>query len=190
MRECWNGRQARLRCVWLCRGGSSPLSRTKKRDTLQGVSFFGKSWDSNPSQCRRPVGICRAAARRRPPHSAIESPLFFTLKRKDRPHLNADTRQAALSICAPFGPRIGHEKAVQLLSPHNLSKSPVFAIRKPGLFASYGNIVKPGPNSFHAAPAHAVPAFFFPIPVLPSPALPLLPYLDSEEDMPHRIVLS
>ena len=29
LRECWNGRQARLRCVWLRRGGSSPLSRTK-----------------------------------------------------------------------------------------------------------------------------------------------------------------
>ena len=28
LRECWNGRQARLRCVWLRRGGSSPLSRT------------------------------------------------------------------------------------------------------------------------------------------------------------------
>ena len=30
-RECWNGRQARLRCVWLCRVGSSPISRTKFR---------------------------------------------------------------------------------------------------------------------------------------------------------------
>ena len=28
LRECWNGRQARLRCVWLCRVGSSPISRT------------------------------------------------------------------------------------------------------------------------------------------------------------------
>ena len=30
LRECWNGRQARLRCVWLRRVGSSPISRTKK----------------------------------------------------------------------------------------------------------------------------------------------------------------
>ena len=29
LRECWNGRQARLRCVWLRRVGSSPISRTK-----------------------------------------------------------------------------------------------------------------------------------------------------------------
>ena len=28
LRECWNGRQARLRCVWLRRVGSSPISRT------------------------------------------------------------------------------------------------------------------------------------------------------------------
>ena len=31
LRECWNGRQARLRCVWLCRVGSSPISRTNKK---------------------------------------------------------------------------------------------------------------------------------------------------------------
>ena len=30
MRECWNGRQARLRCVCLWRVGSSPISRTKQ----------------------------------------------------------------------------------------------------------------------------------------------------------------
>ena len=28
LRECWNGRQARLRCVWFRRVGSSPISRT------------------------------------------------------------------------------------------------------------------------------------------------------------------
>ena len=40
LRECWNGRQARLRCVWLCRVGSSPISRTKKEDVLLDVLFF------------------------------------------------------------------------------------------------------------------------------------------------------
>ena len=30
MRECWNGRQARLRCVCPRRMGSSPISRTRK----------------------------------------------------------------------------------------------------------------------------------------------------------------
>ncbi len=29
LQECWNGRQARLRCVWLRRVGSSPISCTK-----------------------------------------------------------------------------------------------------------------------------------------------------------------
>ena len=38
-RECWNGRQARLRCVWFRRVGSSPISRTKKRAPLW-VLFF------------------------------------------------------------------------------------------------------------------------------------------------------
>ena len=39
LRECWNGRQARLRCVWFHRVGSSPISRTKKETPL-GVSFL------------------------------------------------------------------------------------------------------------------------------------------------------
>ena len=41
LRECWNGRQARLRCVWLRRVGSSPISRTKKNTTLKGGVLFG-----------------------------------------------------------------------------------------------------------------------------------------------------
>ena len=39
LRECWNGRQARLRCVWLRRGGSSPLSRTRKKSPF-GALFL------------------------------------------------------------------------------------------------------------------------------------------------------
>ena len=39
MRECWNGRQARLRCVWFRRVGSSPISRTK---SLQIPCGFGE----------------------------------------------------------------------------------------------------------------------------------------------------
>ena len=46
LRECWNGRQARLRCVWLCRVGSSPISRTKNELPLWGGSFFARRWDS------------------------------------------------------------------------------------------------------------------------------------------------
>ena len=38
LRECWNGRQARLRCVWLRRVGSSPISRTKISATPYGVA--------------------------------------------------------------------------------------------------------------------------------------------------------
>ena len=41
LRECWNGRQARLRCVWFRRVGSSPISRTKKNTTLWGGVLFG-----------------------------------------------------------------------------------------------------------------------------------------------------
>ncbi len=41
LRECWNGRQARLRCVWLRRVGSSPISRTKKEAAQRAASFFG-----------------------------------------------------------------------------------------------------------------------------------------------------
>ena len=37
MRECWNGRQARLRCVWFRRVGSSPISRTKKEGAVNKV---------------------------------------------------------------------------------------------------------------------------------------------------------
>ena len=40
LRECWNGRQARLRCVWLRRVGSSPISRTKKEDADLASSFL------------------------------------------------------------------------------------------------------------------------------------------------------
>ena len=47
LRECWNGRQARLRCVWLRRVGSSPISRTKKPDTPLGYPVFLRlRWDS------------------------------------------------------------------------------------------------------------------------------------------------
>ena len=48
MRECWNGRQARLRCVWFRRVGSSPISRTKKNTTLWVVFFlvYSERWDS------------------------------------------------------------------------------------------------------------------------------------------------
>ena len=41
LRECWNGRQARLRCVWLRRVGSSPISRTKKELIQKDELFFG-----------------------------------------------------------------------------------------------------------------------------------------------------
>lgn len=44
LRECWNGRQARLRCVWLRRVGSSPISRTKKEVIRKDDLFFGM-WD-------------------------------------------------------------------------------------------------------------------------------------------------
>ena len=37
LRECWNGRQARLRCVWLRRVGSSPISRTKLKPLRIGI---------------------------------------------------------------------------------------------------------------------------------------------------------
>ena len=40
LRECWNGRQARLRCVWLRRVGSSPISRTIKSDLRKQVAFL------------------------------------------------------------------------------------------------------------------------------------------------------
>ena len=49
LRECWNGRQARLRCVWFRRVGSSPISRTIKTPTPGGVGvlIFQGGWDSN-----------------------------------------------------------------------------------------------------------------------------------------------
>ena len=40
LRECWNGRQARLRCVWLRRVGSSPISRTRKDRIPNGYPVF------------------------------------------------------------------------------------------------------------------------------------------------------
>ena len=40
LRECWNGRQARLRCVWLRRVGSSPISRTRKDRIPVGYPVF------------------------------------------------------------------------------------------------------------------------------------------------------
>ena len=40
LRECWNGRQARLRCVWLRRVGSSPISRTRKSPEPLARGFF------------------------------------------------------------------------------------------------------------------------------------------------------
>ena len=53
LRECWNGRQARLRCVWFRRVGSSPISRTKKERHLLCLSFFGADWDSNSLNAAR-----------------------------------------------------------------------------------------------------------------------------------------
>ena len=46
LRECWNGRQARLRCVWFRRVGSSPISRTKISAAPCGVAdIFMLRWD-------------------------------------------------------------------------------------------------------------------------------------------------
>ena len=44
LRECWNGRQARLRCVWLRRVGSSPISRTRKDRIPVGYPVFSGMW--------------------------------------------------------------------------------------------------------------------------------------------------
>ena len=55
-RECWNGRQARLRCVWLCRVGSSPISRTKYLQIPFGIwRYFclRERWDSKGRPDRR-----------------------------------------------------------------------------------------------------------------------------------------
>ena len=41
MRECWNGRQARLRCVCLWRVSSSLISRTRKEDILWSMNKYG-----------------------------------------------------------------------------------------------------------------------------------------------------
>ena len=54
LRECWNGRQARLRCVWLRRVGSSPISRTKIPVTPYGVTgIFCAEMDSKERPDRR-----------------------------------------------------------------------------------------------------------------------------------------
>ena len=44
LRECWNGRQARLRCVWLRRVGSSPISRTNTGhpDRAAGILYLNR----------------------------------------------------------------------------------------------------------------------------------------------------
>ncbi len=79
-RECWNGRQARLRCVWLCRVGSSPISRTKKREYPSGVlSFFGYKNGTRTIRCRCPVDICWIPAGRNP-HRNEASPISRTKK--------------------------------------------------------------------------------------------------------------
>ena len=55
LRECWNGRQARLRCVWLRRVGSSPISRTIKAECSYGHSaFILFGWDS-----KNQIAICQ-----------------------------------------------------------------------------------------------------------------------------------
>ena len=73
LRECWNGRQARLRCVWLRRGGSSPLSRTKKLGCPLGHPSFLIVGSTNNEMEMSGV-ICSAEARRRRHHS-VTSPL-------------------------------------------------------------------------------------------------------------------
>ena len=56
LRECWNGRQARLRCVWLRRVGSSPISRTKKNTTLWVVFFLVISEDGTRKAVKKHAG--------------------------------------------------------------------------------------------------------------------------------------
>ena len=74
MRECWNGRQARLRCVWLRRVGSSPISRIKKLGYPLGVSQLFDTVGTRTIKCKCPVDICSAAAGRRRHHS-VTSPI-------------------------------------------------------------------------------------------------------------------
>ena len=60
LRECWNGRQARLRCVWLRRVGSSPISRTRKTRFALQSGFFSEihpvGWLKSPSGDEIPFG--------------------------------------------------------------------------------------------------------------------------------------
>ena len=54
LRECWNGRQARLRCVWFRRVGSSPISRTKKEaDPFGSARFLCSKRESKERSDRR-----------------------------------------------------------------------------------------------------------------------------------------
>ena len=68
LRECWNGRQARLRCVWLRRVGSSPISRTKKKATCKSKSLFsmisvpfGHGWYTLPGMISADADDIRCA---------------------------------------------------------------------------------------------------------------------------------
>ena len=59
LRECWNGRQARLRCVWFRRVGSSPISRTKKEeDTFRCPPLFNMDWGLEQFKYNSPVDYC------------------------------------------------------------------------------------------------------------------------------------
>ncbi len=64
LRECWNGRQARLRCVWFRRVGSSPISRTKKRLSPMGTGVFwrkaGLERPARPARQNMPVACFQA----------------------------------------------------------------------------------------------------------------------------------
>ena len=62
LRECWNGRQARLRCVWFRRVGSSPISRTKKEVVLTDGLFFGMWGGTRIIKCKSPVDSCSMRA--------------------------------------------------------------------------------------------------------------------------------
>ncbi len=108
-RECWNGRQARLRCVWFRRVGSSPISRTKYLQIPDGIwryLYFRERWNSKGGLENSPVGCFPAVGE----SSGFEThPLRMWIK-------SGYSRYSSTSVTAHF--------LISTRSSHQISPNP------------------------------------------------------------------
>ena len=96
LRECWNGRQARLRCVWLRRVGSSPISRTRKDRIPDGYPVFSGMWESprKPNDGSQRTGRRFPAIGKSPSDAILNKSDWITFPRRGESRFVRRTRRS------------------------------------------------------------------------------------------------